>query len=844
MTQYSLFNVVDGQVLLQKCTQCVLSNNPELVTNCMSGVGHTNRPDFMFIGKAPGDEDDKEGEPMTGKNGRLFHEILKEADIDASQCYIDNCLKCSPYGRKLTDKMFAACKGHLRLNIQKIKPKCIVAVGGEALKWLTGYSGVRELRKTGIPCVLDESILVFPILQPAGIWHVKTEGARRRLRNQMVDDLKWLKERARQGKLYLPEDIPTDYQRAESVEQVRAFLDELNAAPSLALDTESATADYKSGALYPHPGKTVCTAIGFSFAPGMGRAIPWDALGIRTYKYWSDSELEKMRPWMKDFLSSNKFYGHNIVQHDQMWTKATWDVESLNITMDTMYAYYTQNEEGPHGLEYVVRKYTTMPPWKKEFNPRDTERLNFYLCKDVDATCRAAIELSKVLSEKQWQLMQNLLVPAGNVLREIQERGFYLSESALDNLELELKTALAEHEAEMRKFDEVRAYEMDYNSAISFGSDRKLGDLFEKYLKLPKIRETPSGNYSVNADVLEAYKDHKFVQHLQAWRRLDKIRGTYCDGPRKRRDDQGAIHISLSQLTKTGRLKGYMQNLPREATSGRVLKNPEMVKEPFCARDGYVLLMGDFSQVELRTLALYSRDPVLMETYRRGEDVHRNTAAAVYGVPPEQVTSAMRNNAKPVNFGIIYGKTLETLKEDFAYTFLSQWEKGEMEGTKEEVIARGKDTAQRFWEGHKRTMPKVWEYMDLQEKKVNTLGEQETFEGRKRRYAEVNAHAIRQAYNFPIQSNANDFTLYSMIRTSAALKKYGFDAYVIFTVHDSIIFEVKTEQLWEVAEVVKYIMENLNLPYLDIPLKVDFQAGFSWGKLKAIDLETQTVVEK
>jgi DNA polymerase-1 len=254
-----------------------------------------------------------------------------------------------------------------------------------------------------------------------------------------------------------------------------------------------------------------------------------------------------------------------------------------------------------------------------------------------------------------------------------------------------------------------------------------------------------------------------------------------------------------------------------------VLEDANAIKKIFAARPGYVLMQADYSQAELRTLASCSLDPALIDIYDRGLDAHTATAAKVYGIDLDAVTKAMRSNAKTVNFGIVYGMSWESLLQKFV------------------SAGNTEDQARAFYDGHKKTFSKVWRWLDKQEEIIRRVGEQTTFFGRTRRYSEIDNHAIRQAYNFPIQSLASDLTLLSLVRCAKALRARKLPARVCLTVHDSIIFEIKMEAFWEVAQLVHDIMSGIHFDWMRVPMTVDMEVGLNWGQLKAVDMNTLTI---
>jgi DNA polymerase-1 len=804
-----------------KCTSCPLSDNPDLKSNCIDGRGPKN-PDFMFIGVVPGIEEDRRGIVWCGKNAELMDELLREAGLDPSSVRFSNCLRCyNPNGSKVNKKWFEACKKHLLNEIKEVQPKAIVSVGKKANEWLASSGGTKKLRRHGFPCKIKEDLHVYPMGQPAQLFHTE-DPLKTKLRTEMVNDLLWLKDRRDRGRLSITEDIPTDYKTARTVEDVDEFLNEL-------YSVEEVSCDLETTALFPDEGERI-TAIGFSKGAGHGRSIPLYAYGELTLNYWEDSDLKnEIIPRLKLFLQKRKVFGHNFLQFDQKWIKKEFNIDRCNITYDTMLAHYlTDEEKGTHDLEQLALLYTTMLPWKRDFDSRDTDALCKYNCKDVDATWRVRNHLDTELTHAQRWLLKEILIPLGHVLMEMEYAGVYVDDENLELLGKHLDGKIDEVMQDIHKIPEVQAYELNENTAFNVDSRDHLALIMEKYFKFPCIQKTAKGKYSTRANVLAALSDRPFIQHVQKMRGLSKLKGTYYEGIKRKRHLDGRLHTSfLIHGTVTGRLSSTspnLQNIPRADTVGKVLDDGTVVKKIFSARDGYILLNADFSQAELRTLAMYSKDPTLIEIFQEGQDVHSATAAKVYGVEIDQVKKLQRTEAKSVNFGIIYGRSPDSIAEQF------------------EKAGSSRDSGYKFVDFHKSTFPKVWEFMSEQEALIKEYGYQETFFGRRRRFQFLDDHSIRQAYNFPIQSTANEFTLIALIRCDMILKELSLPARPLLTVHDSILFEIKMDQFWEAAEVIKEVMEGIDYSFMIVPMTVDMEAGLTWGSLREIDLEKRKLM--
>lgn len=831
-----------------RCTSCDLCQNPELVTNCMTGTGDSGVT-FMLVGHQPGVEDDKLGAPFTGSNGRLLHALLQESSWNTRDCFFTNALKCSLFGGKPKESYWKRCKGHFKNELREIKPQAIVAFGGIALKWLTGFSGVRRFRKRGLPCLFNPEIMVYPFEQPISLQNYEGEDYHR-MRAQMVSDLIWLRQRARAGMLNIADDIPTDYKRAKTLQDVRDFLDEFPVGSEVYADLETAQPDHSGGSLFPYEGHKI-VAIGFSKGAGHARTIPYQARGVSTLCYWTDEEEKQIHEWLGEFWKTRKFEGHNFVQFDQKWVCVRWGLDKLDIPFESLYASHILDETpGSHGLEALAIRYTKMLPWKSTFSVKDTVKCCTYLAKDVDAGWRVSQALKAKLDDSQEWLHHNIQMPFGHVARRMEQRGVLVDPEAVtacaDNLSAVIDTARKEISA----IDEVKAFELLNGCRLNVKSPEQIADLMENYLKLECLERTETGKYSTKQSVLEYWEDKTpFMSKLLLHRRAAKLKSTYCDGIAERMEATGPImHYSIkTHGTVTGRpsfADPNVGNIPRKDTAAKSgIEDPSMIKAMFVPRKGRCMLQADYSQAELRVLAMLSGDQNLIDTYAQGLDVHRATAAKLFQVPIDDVTSAQRSQAKAINFGIIYGKQEQTLIADF---ILAAMQKARKEGIEFTPLMEAEATAaaQAALAGHRKAHPDVWRWMSQQEVTIRQRGYQKTPFGRRRRYWKIDHASIRQAYNFPVQSTAADFTHIAIVRTHKILQELGLDAPIVLTVYDSIIFEPKFEDMWEVADVAKRVMEGIEYPWMrGVRLKVDLEAGLSWGRLRELDLENRVVLK-
>jgi uracil-DNA glycosylase family 4 len=831
MSQISLLHIDDSGVVRtdRRCTLCDFSDDSRLQTNCMAGSGPVHAQ-LMFVGHAPAEEDDHIGKPMTGRGGRIFKELLQEGGITPSEVYITNVLKCCLYGKEPKEKHFKACTTHLLRELQQVRPDAIVSVGAWAWEHLTGLTGLLKFRRHGAPCRFLPGVTVYPIVQPASVFY-GSEIEKTEKRKEIVSDIAWIARKAQEGTLSKLDSTEADYRMARDMDDVLEMMIELEEAPGpVAVDLECGNREGE-GSLWPETGWSFPCAFGFSTRPGHGRAIPLYCWGTHQFYYWADDQVEEILRLISVELKTKPVFGHNWLQYDQKWIKHFFpNLPRTNVVFDTMLAHYLVDEEkGTHDLQQLAVRYTQMAPWKQEFTVRDVHQMCQYLCKDVDATYRIKEAVEPLLTEKQAKLLKRLLIPLGHELMEMEYRGVRVDQENLTRLSSLLDKRIEEELATLRLMPEVQAYELTENTAINVDNHRELAKVMELYLQLPVVHKTAKGQYSTGKPTLEHYKDHPFVQGVQQIRGLGKLKGTYVDGMQDRMKADGRIHTSyLIHGTDSGRLASRdpnLQNLPRDDNVGKVLEEATAIKRTFAADIGYRFLQADFGQIELRVLAMKSKDPNLIDIFKQGLDVHRAVAARVYGVPLEQVTKGQRSCAKNVVFGVNYGMSEESLIYKFVQAGNTEAE------------------AKEFLRYHKQTFSVVWDWVEEQRQIVQKDKIQETFFGRRRHYQWVDNHMLRVASNYPIQSEASDFTLFSIVRTARALRELGYDAYPLLTVHDSIIFQVLEEQLWDVADVVKHLMEGLDFSYINVPIKVDLEAGLNWGELRKIDLDQRVYVD-
>ncbi|MDR2296326.1 MAG: DNA polymerase I, partial [Clostridiales Family XIII bacterium] len=414
---------------------------------------------------------------------------------------------------------------------------------------------------------------------------------------------------------------------------------------------------------------------------------------------------------------------------------------------------------------------------------------------------------ARLAEEGLLAVLEEAELPLISVLADMETAGFAVDKAAL----LRAGVALtADIEAVAERIYEAAGERFNIKSPVRLGVI-----LFEK-LGLPASKKTKVGGYATGADILEKLRDkHPIIDRVLTYRMLTKLNGTYVEGLLPLIGDDGRIHPHFKQtVTATGRIsctEPNLQNIPIRQELGRVIRKAFVPEN-----EDFLLVGADYSQIELRVLAHLSRDPALLEDFRQGADIHRRTAARVFGLAEDAVTPLQRSRAKAVNFGVIYGMG------DF--------------GLSEELGISRKD-AGHYIEEYFKTHAAVKAFMDERIAYCREHGFVLTVLGRKRRIPEINASVYltrqfgeRLAMNTPVQWSAADIIKLAMIRVSGALRAAKLRSRLILQVHDELIIEARVDEL---DAVKKLLRENMERAFaLLVPLTVDLHTATDWYGLK------------
>lgn len=492
--------------------------------------------------------------------------------------------------------------------------------------------------------------------------------------------------------------------------------------------------------------------------------------------------------------SENKKYVYSSKELFAYANKKGFEIK--NLVFDVTLASYLLN---PNSSSYDIDKLNG------EYEVETYDGEDEFLC-----NIAPMIDLCNILEKKieqcnQKKLLNEIEIPLSNVLARMENLGFAVDKQGIEDFGKMLKENIENLKSEI------------YNSVgreFNINSPKQLGVALFEDLALPCKKKTKSG-YSTSADVLESLKNqHPVVSMVLQYRTLSKLNSTYCEGLLKVIGDDGRIHSSFNQTeTRTGRISSTepnLQNIPVRTELGREMR------KFFTAREGWVLVDADYSQIELRVLADISGDKNMIDAFKNNQDIHAITASQVFNMPLDFVTSEMRSRAKAVNFGIVYGIGAYSLAKDIGVT------------NKE---------AKNYIESYLKHYSGIDKYMHDVVEKAKDTGYVETVFGRRRYLPELSASngmtrafGERVARNAPIQGTAADIIKIAMIKVDKRLTEENLEARLVLQVHDELIVECPSHESMRVAMILQEEMEKA--VSLSVPLVADSAVGKTWYDAK------------
>lgn len=776
----------------QGCKDCPLSGRPK-VPPMRAPVRGKKLDTFstpVLLGEAPGRQEVKLGKPFVGKSGQLLAAVLADRSVDDQHLHITNACLCHPlHNETPTEEMIDACRPRLLAELKETGTSKVLMLGNTAIQALIpGAPGVTKIR--GVPQWHEElECYVIPTFHPAAI-----------LRNpdmmrDLVDDVDTF-QKLPEGEMIHepPEDL--FYNVVETSGGMIKLVEAIHEAEIVSCDLETTGVDRMNDEII---------SIGFATTAEDLWIIP----DTTFKKRWAHDILEQVFE-----LTSVFWVTQNGPQFDAQFIFREFGVE-WKIDFDTLLGHYTVDErQRTHGLKVLVGRYFMAPNYGIDMNAFlaqdreewDLDELYWYQALDCHYTWRLYWDIYEQIEGTPLERVHDeILLPASHALAIVERTGVLIDRNHFERLDKDLEVELEGLLANVRETSEKE----DFNA----NSPKQV-----KELLIEKLHILPAGS-STGQEILEGIeKKHPVVGAILDYRRKSKLRSTYVKGFLNSIDEGDRLHADFLLFgTETGRLSARnpnLQNIP-------IYRGPE-IRRGIIAAEGWTFAEADYSQLELRVAAYYSRDPFLLKAYHEGIDIHTLTASEVYEVPFEEVTYDQRYIVKRVTFGIIYGRGARSLAIGELHCSTAQ--------------------AQKYIDKYLERFSKFHDWIKEQHRVSVENGYVETPVGRRRRFALITndnvAEIERQSANTPIQSLASDICLTALTRLLGILDPT--EAKVVSTVHDSILLEIRDDVLEKCLRQVTSEMERCPIlpEFLDVlPLKTDVKIGQNWGDAEEIEID-------
>lgn len=591
-----------------------------------------------------------------------------------------------------------------------------------------------------------------------------------------------------------------DYHKVDGEAAIKELISYLEKQDEFCFDTETT-------ALNPNEAELV--GLSFAYIAGEAFYIPFPS---------DQKEAKEKLALFKDIFENENIIkiGQNV-KYDILVLK-NYGMEVKGKLYDTMLAHYLIEPEGKHSMDWLAQQYLNYKPvsiesligkkGKNQGNMRDVDEdeVSKYAAEDADITLKLKQTFDPMIKENGLEkLLHEVENPLINVLAAMEFEGVRIDTESL----AELSEVLEEESKAIEK----RVYELA-GEVFNLASPKQLGEILFVKLNLdPKAKKTKTGQFATGEEVLSKMAgEHEIAAAILEYRQMVKLKSTYVDAlPTMINPKTGRIHTTYNQfVAATGRLSSNnpnLQNIPIRTARGRE------IRKAFVPRDeNYVILAADYSQIELRIMAAFSKDESMIEAFRNGRDIHATTAAKIFQVPLDEVTTDMRRKAKTANFGIIYGISVFGLSQRLN-------------------IPRSE--AKEIIDSYFKEFSAVKEYMDSCIEKAKKNEYVETILGRRRYLRDINSRnqtmrgfAERNAINAPIQGSAADMIKVAMIQVHEWMIRENLKSKMILQVHDELVFDAHKDEVELLKSEIPKIMANA--VKIIVPLEVEVGLGKDW----------------
>lgn len=781
-----------------------------------------------LVGEAPGEEEDREGQPFVGRAGKLLDAALGEVGVNRNTLWITNAVKCRPVkdGKNMppTEESIIRCAGHLEDELRALPNlRIIVALGAYAAKALGVKLDGRILRSVGKTFDTRFGPVVIN-MHPAYV--LRNPGAKPQFVNVF---------RALFGGIDSRQRATSFTKIIEDFEAAKVLFDQLRKYPEWAFDTEGRLDGLVCG-------------VSFCWRPGIGVYLPLTRIGHfgDVVMEWPEEENEYIVRNLRQVMEGPAGkVGHNI-SHDMWSLWKSFGIVVQNVVGDTMLQQLVVDHRVPANLEYLSSRYVDMAGYynplreyvaankidvrKHGYTTIPVDILGPYAARDADATMRLHVDAktSAEWDERERRLYTEILLPATEMFCDMTRTGIGVdieyARKARDTIQQEI-------------WEMQRWFSRSFPRPVNPASNQDVAWLLFEHCRLePLKRSETTGDPSVDNDVLKKLKDvatdaptepairvgiQEIVQAILDFRWKLKVAQTYLSMPEEFAVD-GRFHPRYQVARAPSMDDGAAMS---GAISGRVtcrdpalqtLPRESWVRKMLVSKPGHVFLVADYSNMELRFLAHLAQDKAMLDAFERGDDLHRVTAAAVMGLEPEEITKDQRQIGKAINFLTVYGgtqyalrKQIPDLSEEKAAEYIQAWF----------GLYKGVD---------------AWRKRQIEYARKH--GYVNSPFGRKR-FVEVNDRKglwERIAVNHPIQSGASDFCLHAMVDAWRYLRQMKLETKIVLQVYDSVEFEVPREELTpDLINDLRNIMVSPVPGTFNGELRVDFEIGTNMGELTA-----------
>lgn len=803
-----------------KCKLCSLHTNAKHV--CIMGSGPSNAR-LLFIAEAPGEEEDRKGEVLVGRTGKLLDSILDNLEINREECYLTNVIKCHPpYNTKpSTSKLDICSSAYLRKELDTIRPELIVCLGGMAARVLisdfsnTVVESRNTLRYTEGP--LPKGIPFIVTYHPAVTFHQPE------LLEYIIKDLEW-------AKRLLAGEIPKSIKKANYIK-----LASLHDIPNTQ-DTEWLELDLETDGLDMFTSKKEILSLQLSTDTGNGYYFDWNSDIARELKF---------------LLRDNEYYinGHNL-KFDLKWLRMKANIIVTGVINDTIMSLHLLDEnfrnksldivssshtdmKGHKGqFQKLINNYVKMHKEKKEPITRARSRLwkqaynaipehirIAYGCADADATGRLRRIFRPKLKEQGLIPLHNLMMDCTKLFVDVECNGMKVDEDAIEILDVLYTNKM---NGLVRKLNRLGG-DINHNSPLQVKQliyDKWKCTPHEVKMGRKRVRYS-TGKAALDMILLDKIGEdvRDYITKHMAYKKVSKLYGTYIKGmPRFLRD--GYIHATWNLTgTETGRPSCNNPNLQQIPRNGEI-------KRLFVTRykDG-ILMQVDVSQGELRIAAHESGERNLIKLFTMSNtDIHTAVAASIYHKLPDDITEEERFNAKTVNFLILYGGGVKVLAQ---------------------AIKKDIEIAAKLLRSWNKQFPEWKRYVHATEEYIINNHHVRNLAGRYRRIfildptTDEGRSALRQGVNAKIQGGLSDYVMDCGVRVANRIKLVSHDIKVIGQVYDSWQYDMPKVYAPQVASIIREEFENDYLKRFDVklrvPMRVDIKIGTNWKEMEEYD---------